>query len=230
MAKILTIDTSASSLSVAICEDGIICGQFCLDTGRTHSEVLLPMTDALLKLSGSRLGDIAAFGVTIGPGSFTGLRIGLATVKGWSMAMDLPVLAISSTEALARGAAGAADIYSCPLFDARREQVYTALFRGEGRLWPDDAVEPELLAFRLRELKAPVLFSGDALSKYSQLFRGILKEHYREAPGDRRLFLAPAAALLAHEKFLRGDFADIAALEPLYLRGAEIDQHQPRRA
>ncbi|MEG2213374.1 MAG: tRNA (adenosine(37)-N6)-threonylcarbamoyltransferase complex dimerization subunit type 1 TsaB, partial [Clostridiales bacterium] len=190
MTKILAIDTSASSLSVAISDETGICGEFALDTGRTHSEVLLPMLDGLLKVSGIKLLDIAALGVTVGPGSFTGLRIGVATVKGWALAMQLPVITISSTEAMARAAGGGADILSCPLFDARRNEVYTALFEGETRIWSDDAVDPQLLALRLRELKQPVLFSGDAVDKYRELLRSILTVNYREALAERRLFMA----------------------------------------
>lgn len=230
MLKILAIDTSASSLSIAIANEMGVVGEFCLDTGRTHSESLLPMLDALLSVSQTKLADMSAIALTIGPGSFTGLRIGCATVKGWALALKLPIITVSSTEAMAAAAAGGCDIYSCPLFDARRNEVYTALFQNGKRLWQDDAAEPELLAYRLRQLQQPVLLSGDGLEKYREIFRSVLGDNFREATGERRKFMAGAAAMLAQAKYAAGDFADAATLEPVYLRGADIDQHAPHRS
>ena len=230
MLNILAIDTSASSLSIAITDESGVIGEFSLDTGRTHSEALLPMLDALLSISRTKLTDMSAVALTIGPGSFTGLRIGCATVKGWALALGLPVITISSTEAMAAAAAGGGDIYSCPLFDARRNEVYTALFKDGQRLWEDDAAEPELLAYRLRQLQQPVLLSGDGLAKYREIFRSILGENFREAAGERRKFMAGAAAMLAQTKYAAGDFADAATLEPVYLRGADVDQHAPHHS
>ena len=97
MSKILAVDTSTSSLSLAIADEEGVCGEFALYTGGTHSQSLLPMADALFTLSGIKQKDLSALAVTLGPGSFTGLRIGLATVKAWAFALDLPVVGISST-------------------------------------------------------------------------------------------------------------------------------------
>ena len=227
MSKILAVDTSTSSLSLAIADEEGICGEFSLYNATTHSQSLLPMADALFSLSGIKLKDLSALAVTLGPGSFTGLRIGLATVKAWAFALDLPVVGISSTQAMAWAATGDSPVYSCPLFDARRDEVYTALFQGGKRLWNDDGVNPQLLAMRLRQLNAPVVFSGDGLSKYRCCLQEILAENYRQAAGDRRRFMAAAAAVLGWEKFKQGEFIDIVNQEPQYLRGADIDQHQP---
>ncbi|MCR4963251.1 MAG: tRNA (adenosine(37)-N6)-threonylcarbamoyltransferase complex dimerization subunit type 1 TsaB [Firmicutes bacterium] len=227
MSKLLAVDTSTSSLSLAVAGPEGVCGEFALYNGETHSRSLLPMADALLSLSGIQLTDLSALAVTLGPGSFTGLRIGLATVKAWAFALDLPVAGVSATQAMAWAATADSDVYSCPIFDARRDEVYAALFQGGQRLWPDDGVNPQLLAMRLKQLKAPVVFSGDGLAKYRDCLREILGDHYREAPGDRRRFMAAAVATLGYEKFRRGEFIDIVGQEPEYLRGADIDQHQP---
>ena len=121
--RVLAIDTSSSALGAAIADEQGIIGEFGLHTGRQHSEALLPLLQSLLQAAGLSLADMDAFGVTIGPGSFTGLRIGLATVKAWAQALDKPVVAVSSLEALALTAAEAGMLV-CPTLDARRDELY----------------------------------------------------------------------------------------------------------
>lgn len=220
--KLLAIDTSATALSAAIADDKGLLGEFALNTGKNHSLGLLPLLDSLLHNAGLALGDMDAFAVTVGPGSFTGLRIGLATAKAWGDATGKPLIAISSLDALARAAGQAG--YVCPMLDARRDQVYTALYLAGERLWPDLALSPTELAERLAQLDGPVYCLGDGLAPYEGELRERLGERLLCSPPERRLVMAPAAAMLAREKYQRGEFTPNQELLPVYLRLSEAEE------
>ena len=220
--KLLAIDTAAAALSAAIVDERGLVGEFALNTGKNHSLGLLPLLDSLLRYGGLSLQEMAAFAVTQGPGSFTGLRIGIATAKAWGDATGKPLIGIRTTDALARAAG--VDGYVCPLLDARRDQVYTALFRDGQRLWPDLALSPDEVGERLAQLDAPVCCLGDGFAPYEDLLRQPLGDRLRPALPERRLVLAPAAAMLAWERLLQGDFTPPEALLPLYLRLSEAEE------
>lgn len=226
--RLLAIDTSGSALSAAIAAaepplwQPAIIGCFGVHTGKNHSLALLPMLEALLGNCGCRLADMDAFAVTIGPGSFTGLRIGCATVKAWAQALDKPLLSISSTAAMAAGAG--CEGYVCPVFDARRDEVYAALFHDNVRLWPDEALAPGALAARLAALGQPVLLAGDGLAAYAELFANTPGLRLRGPLPQHDLFMAPAAAVLACAKYAAGAFTPVQELLPLYLRLSEAEE------
>jgi len=217
--KLLAIDTSGHALSAAIVVNGLIHGSFGADTGKNHSLQLLPLLIDLLRQKSLALADMDAFAATVGPGSFTGLRIGLATIKAWAQALDKPLIGVSSLDAMARTAASKG--YVAPIFDARRNEVYTALYHNGKRLSPDRAVLPKILAAELAQLAAPVTFAGDGLKTYTGLFQNTLGEHFCLPDHGNTLFMAEAAALLAAAKFTAGQFDSIAALLPVYLRLSE---------
>lgn len=219
---LIAIDTSGAALSAALAGDGgIIAAGGKLD-GRNHSLGLLPLVKELLCQTGLRLRDLDACAVTIGPGSFTGLRIGVATAKAWHDALSLPLITISGTEAQAQMAGTQG--YVCPIFDARRNEVYAALFHNGERLLPDLALPPEALGEKLLEYDAPVLFAGDGLSRYGPYFAKLLGKHYQENAGPETLYLARTAALLAAKKYWAGEFTPQAQVLPLYLRPSEAEE------
>ena len=220
--KLLAIDTSATALSAAIVGEKGLLGEYALNIGKNHSLGLLPLLDSLLKNCGLQLADMDAFAVCIGPGSFTGLRIGLATAKAWGDATGKPLIGINSTDALARAAGQAG--YVCPMLDARRDQVYTALYKGGERLWPDLAIAPTELAERLAELEEPVYCLGDGFAPYEEELRQRLGEKLQAIPPERRLVMAPAAAMLALEKYKQQEFTPVEALLPVYLRLSEAEE------
>jgi len=225
--RLIAIDTSGSALSAALLEDqGVIAAGGRLD-GRNHSLGLLPLVQDLLRQTGLRLRDLDACAVTIGPGSFTGLRIGVATAKAWQDALSLPLITVSSTEAQARMAAAGG--YICPLFDARRNEVYAALFLDGARLLPDLALPPLELAGKLREYAAPITFIGDGLARYGPLFQTQLRGDYREQAEPENLYLAKAAALIAAAKYEAREFTPNAQVLPLYLRPAEAEEKRLQR-
>ena len=227
----LAIDVSGRAMSAALAETtpaGPRCkGQSCLDTGKNHSLALLPMADSLLENCGLKLADIDGFAVTVGPGSFTGLRIGLATVKAWCDALDKPAIAVGSTEAMARAIDRPGLV--CPVFDARRSEVYAALFRDGSRLTPDLAMSPEELCRKLDAYDEPIAFGGDGLDPWEEVFRANLGPRFRDVAPERRLNMAAAAALIGLEKLEQGDTADASSLVPVYLRLSEAEENLQKK-
>jgi tRNA threonylcarbamoyladenosine biosynthesis protein TsaB len=157
--KIFALDCATPTVSLALLDDEKVLGELYLDLGRHHAETLLPAAERLLSLVGGSWGKVDLLACTVGPGSFTGVRIGISTIKGLSLATDKPIAAVTTLEALAQnGTPGASWI--CPLVDARKSQVYTALYRpGEGN--PVLATPPRLTAIDslLAELPAGGSFS-----------------------------------------------------------------------
>ena len=219
--RILALDTASSTASVAIADDAGIIGESGLNTGLTHSECFLPMVDALLKHTRLSLINMDAIAVTAGPGSFTGLRIGIATAKAFAQSMDLPLVRVGTLEAQSRAAY--AQGFSCPILDARRNEVYTALFKGSERLWPDQAISPEDLANKLLGLDSAITFCGNGVSAYSEILRNILGDYYQEAPEERSLFMASAAAIIGRSRYLDGDTMSAKDFLPYYLRSSEAE-------
>lgn len=162
--KILAIESSAKAASVALVEDGRLLAQNVQHAGLTHSRTLLPMLHSLLDGLGLELADIDKIAVAHGPGSFTGLRIGVATAKGLAYGAEKPLVGVSSLEAMAHQAKHLGAGLITPVMDARREQVYNALFRTEGtsltRLTEDRAIAIEDL-FAQADHKGPYLLVGD---------------------------------------------------------------------
>ncbi|MGI5892126.1 MAG: tRNA (adenosine(37)-N6)-threonylcarbamoyltransferase complex dimerization subunit type 1 TsaB [Bacillota bacterium] len=218
---ILAIDTAGKTSSVALVDESSVVARIGLDLGKTHSQKLLPMVDALLQLAEISLADLDAVAVTVGPGSFTGLRIGLATVKAWSQALQLPLVAVGTLEAAAVAVSG--EGYVCPIFDARKNQVYCALFKDGQQIWPAQAVSPQQLAQRLASLAGPILFCGDAVGIYDDIFAAGLGDNFRPDAEDKRFFLAEGAALLARERYQSGQTLLPEQIEPFYLRRSEAE-------
>ena len=164
--RILGFDSSAKSASVAICDDKGLVAQYFQNSGLTHSRTLLPMAENMLKNLDLKLSDIDLFAVAKGPGSFTGVRIGVAAVKGLAWSSDKPVCGVSTLEAMAWNALSAPkDSIVCCAMDARRGQFYNALFDvSEGRpkrLCDDRAIDCKVLAEEIKKLEKPVFVIGD---------------------------------------------------------------------
>lgn len=166
---ILAFESSAKAASVALCDGGNLIAQTTQNCGLTHSVTLLPMAQALLKNSGCDLSDIELFAVAHGPGSFTGIRIGVSAVKGLAWAGNKSAVGVSTLKAMAyNGLAFGEDALLCCVMDARRSQVYNALFTVRGgrpeRLCADRAASLEELAGELRRLERPAYLIGDGTS------------------------------------------------------------------
>ena len=171
--NILAVDTAGKTLGVALMQDEHLLYECSLDAGHTHSETLMPLVDHCLRLCGMKCADIDLYAVNAGPGSFTGLRIGLAAVKGMAFAHNTPCAPVSTLEALAYAHSGEGTVV-CAL-DARRAQVYSAAFdlATHQRLMEDGARAVKDLASFVQNCKKPVFFVGDGAAlcynEYSQI-------------------------------------------------------------
>lgn len=223
--KILALETSAKAVSAAVTEDGkVLCSGY-QDTGLTHSRTLMPIVEHILKNTGLTMDDIDAVAVAAGPGSFTGIRIGVAAAKGLAFAADKPAAGVSTLAAMARGVSLADGLIICAM-DARRNQIYNALFEAKdgalARLTEDRAIALADLAEELRNDPRPktVLGDGAKLCASYLLDAGI---PCRIAPPHLVMQNATGVALEAEEMAKERRLVSAQALEPVYLRPAQAD-------
>lgn len=158
--KILSVDSSSVTASVAITENGRILAENFINNGLTHSQTLMPMVEKTINESGISVKDIELFAITNGPGSFTGVRIGIASVKGMADALNKKCLPVSTLEAIAEPLKNE-DVIACSVMDARCNQVYTALFYKGNRISEDKAVLIDELGEELKQYDKKIVFIGD---------------------------------------------------------------------
>ncbi len=229
--KILALETSAVAASAAVCEDEVLIAQSFQNTGLTHSRTLMPMVQDLLKNSGLTLKDIDVIAVAVGPGSFTGLRIGIAAAKGLAWAADKPCAAVSTLEAMAWQIAHIDGIL-VPVMDARRHQYYNALFESkQGKLirnTPDRAVDTETLLETLKKIEKPKILVGDGAHLcYTDCER--LGVQAALAPPHLLLQTAWGVARGAVEKIKEGTLLSGAELAPQYHRLSQAERERLER-
>lgn len=228
--NILCIDTTGPVAGAALMQDGAITHEITASHGLTHSETSLPMVDDILSAAGIEPKDIDLFAAVAGPGSFTGVRIGVCTVKGLAHAWNKPVVAVSSLEALATGAFGF-DGVICPILDARRAQVYAAAYRfREGELpvevLPMQAVALDEFAAQLPQGER-LLFLGDGLRVHFPRLRELLGERAVAAPAHQCYLRAAAGCYLAEKR--SAEAVPSHALEPVYLRLSQAERERRER-
>ncbi len=203
--KILAVDSSSITASVAVVENGVILGETFINSGLTHSQTISPMIESILFNLKASAEEIDLFAVTNGPGSFTGLRIGVATVEGLSLASQKPCIGVSSLEALAFGASGRYSII-CACMDARRGQVYNALFEKRDkaltRLTGDRTVSIKSLDQELQKINSDIEFVGDGASMcYNNIESLIKAEKCVLSEEKNRYIRASSVAFLAERKY-----------------------------
>ena len=227
--KILSVDSSAIVASVALCEDGRLRAEYTINNKNTHSETLLPMVESMLSFFSIDAEDIDLFAVSSGPGSFTGVRIGTATVKGLAFAMDKPCVGVSTLEAIAYNLRFHRGLI-CPVMNARREQVYTALFRSDGenitRLMDDSAIAISELDGILAQYNEEVALAGDG---YDICLRGMQKTSLRPVPERLRHQSAFSVAEVAHKQYSEGKFDSDRSLGVDYLRPSQAERERAER-
>lgn len=215
--KILGIDTSSSSLSVAVMDDDLLKGEFTLNHKLTHSEQMMPLLDSLLSHLELKMSDIDLIGVSVGPGSFTGIRIGVAAANAMAMALDIPVVGISSLEAMAY-TAGETAYTIVSTFDAQRDRFYFNAYRFENSelkaLEAEDVLEKEDLIKKL-EFYDKVLLLGDAVFINEELPLNVKK-----AKRAVRYVRASSVCELAHRDYLLGKTGFAV---PVYLRKSQAE-------
>jgi len=219
MMRILAVDTSTRSCSVAVVDRSDLLAEVTSGNGQTHSRHLMAMIDSALGLAGLNLSMTDGLAFTCGPGSFTGLRIGISTILGLSTATRKPVVGISGLDALAMQAA-APNMTICPLIDGRRNEVYCARYRWvNGELVKEAAeqvLSPELAITGLNN--TPVLFAGNGAQLYQALIRDRLGDCARFALNCQNTLRASTVAWISMKRFEMGDVDDIFRFEPMYIR------------
>ncbi len=228
--KILAIESSALTASVAVCEDERPIAEMTLQTGNTHSDTLLPMVEQLLAHAGLSVQDVDLFAVPVGPGSFTGIRIGVSLIKGLAFDSGKPCVGTSSLEGMAYNLMGFPGIL-CPVMDARRNQLYNALFRFEGdrlvRLTEDRLIPAADLAAELTACKEPVILTGEG------------SPILRKASPDSITYIIPSplmatqnavgVAQLALKMHQSGRSVSDGELLPVYLRPSQAERERNER-
>lgn len=223
--RILAVDTTTPSGSVALLDNERLLGEFCLESPETHSARLFRAIDALLGAAGLAVREIDAFAVAAGPGSFTGLRIGLAAVQSLAFASRKPVAPVSTLVALAMKPASDGARLVCPLLDAKKEEVYAALFErrkdGLAEIIPQGAYSPDALFARLPARRV-VAFIGNGLEAYRRKLEPYVRDKARFP--ERSPFLAAEVGRAGFRLIREGQGVSAAGLEPVYFRRSQAEE------
>ena len=228
----LAFDSTAKAASVAVCDGKQPLGVYTIDNGLTQSELLLPMAENLLHSLKMSFSDVKLIAVAVGPGSFTGVRIGVALAKGIAFAKDIPCVAVSTLEALCENISPLPGIL-VPCMDARRNQVYSAIFKSDGndvtRITEDRAISIDELARELKEYgNESIYLCGDG---YEVAKAGLLKNGVSTMNTPPLLITenAYSVATVANRKYAAGEYTDDTALLPTYLRLPQAERERLER-
>ena len=219
---ILAFDTSSKTAAVSVLRDQTVLYDTIINKGLNHSEVLLPVVDEACRLLNVKIAEIDLFACTLGPGSFTGLRIGISTLKGLMLATGKPAAGVSSLSALALNADQKGRII-CSMMDAGRGQIYLAYYQYDkdgflSQLEDARAIDPHDIDDHFRD---EVIYVGDGAIKYADIIRSRTKHKHEIASGAQQFICGSAVGMLAIEKFRRGDLLDAVSCAPIYLRSAD---------
>lgn len=226
--KILAIETSTKRLGIAIADEDSILAEYKGDAALRHAQDVIPNIDGLLKKIGSKLGEIDAFAISIGPGSFTGLRVGVSTLKGFNLVTEIPIITVPTLDVIAHNALDLSGRI-CVIVDAKKNNLYTSLYRAEGggiiKVWDYSLVSTdELIEMVQKEKKRnpqeDILFLGDGIERHGKAIEDRLKG-VRLA--ERELWFpdAKVVANLAKKKFVTKEFEDPDRLVPMYIYSRE---------
>jgi len=230
--KVLAIDTSSVVATAAIMDDEKLVCEYVLNHKKTHSQKIMPMIEEMLSSSELNIEDIDVFAVASGPGSFTGLRIGAATIKGLAHAVNKPVVGVSTLDGLAFNLPFCKYLI-CPIMDARREQVYNALYK-----WVDNtfyiiedyrALALEQLIEELKARNEKVMFTGDGVPVFKEKLMSELGELCEFAPLSCRLQRASAIAELALQRAKEGQVESYLTFKPFYLRKSQAEREYEKK-
>ncbi len=230
--KVLAVDSSGMVASVALVEDDNLVAEYTINYKKTHSQTLLPMLDEIVKMTELDLNTVDAIAVSKGPGSFTGLRIGTATVKGLALSLNKPVIGVPTVEGIAMNLYGC-NALICPLMDARRNQVYTGIYRFEnGNLMvikDQIAIGIEEIIDALNVIGRDVIFLGDGVDVYKGVIEEKMKVPFSFAPAHMNKQRGAAVAVRGMEYFKQGIFADADDFEPEYLRVSQAERERLKK-
>lgn len=241
--KLIGIDSSGLVASVAILEDRKLVAEYTVNNKKTHSQTLLPMLEEIVRMVGLDMKEIDAIAIAAGPGSFTGLRIGSATAKGLGLALNKPIIPVSTVDALAYNMYGT-DCLVCPIMDARRNQVYTGVYEFTVKENNDNCVTCTYQEYKLNVIKEAcavpieeivevlnqagrkVIFLGDGVPVFEEQLKTLMKVPYSFAPAHLALQKAGCVATLGFVKYNEGVFETAAEHSPEYLRLSQAERER----
>ena len=229
--RILGIESSSLVASAAVVENEVTLAEYTVNYKKTHSQTLLPMIDEMMRLLDMEPSAVDAIAVSGGPGSFTGLRIGSATAKGLGLALKKPLIHVPTLDAMAYGLFGASGLI-CPMMDARRQQVYTGIYRFEERfeiVMEQSALAVADLAERLNALGERVIFLGDGVPVYEKQLAETLTVPYCFAPAHVNRQRAASVAALGAVYFAEGKTETAAEHKPDYLRKSQAEREREEK-
>ena len=222
--KILALDSTANTSTVALLEDEHLIAQYTVNTKNTHSETLLPMVKSLLEASDTAVDEIDAFAVANGPGSFTGVRIGVATIKGLSFGRNKKCVAVSTTEALSVNLDGFDGII-CSIMNARRGQVYTCIFKNGRALMEERCMMLDELIPMLEKYNEKIYFTGDG---YELILDKEIKNKC-STPEHLRYSTAYGVGKIAYKKIINGEYTSDTELCVNYLRKPQAEREREEK-
>ena len=228
----LAFDSVARIASVALCDGEKVLAQYSIDNGMTQSELLLPMAESILSSVGLSFSDVGLYACTTGPGSFTGVRIGVSLIKGLAFGKGVPCVSVPSLDSLAENAAGLSGVI-VPVMDARRSQVYCAIFESDGenltRASEDMAIPLSTLAELLQKYKdRPIYLTGDGYGVATAALEG-LGISLSKTPEGIRLQSAASCAKVAYRMYKSGNTVADTELAPTYLRLPQAERERLER-
>ena len=219
--RILGIETSTMTGSVALMDEERLIAEYTLNLKETHTSRLMPTIDRVTKDASLTIKDLDGIAVSLGPGSFTGLRIGIATAKGLAQGLNIPVVGIPTLDGLAFQLFNCKDLI-CPILDARKGEVYYALYKNGKRLSEYMACKPdrllEKLGSRIQNPGSRIVFLGDGVEVHEDLIKRRLGRKAVFTPKTRRLPSAASIAELGLKKLKRGINSELLTLKPIYIR------------
>ncbi len=222
------IDTCAAAATAALLEDERLVAQTVVNTGKTHSQKMMPQIAEMFRQAEKDVADVDCFAAAVGPGSFTGVRIGVATAKAMAQAVNKPCAAVSTLHGLANNLA-VFDGVICSILDARREQVYNALFRGGRsltRLCEDRALGIEELLAELQDETLPIIFCGDGVPVFRERIEEVLGSGVMFAPPIQNMNLGASVAEIGYAMAKAGETVSYGDLVPQYVRLSQAERER----
>ncbi len=228
---VLSVDSSSSTATCALVKDTEVLGEINLNNKKQHSVILMDLIDTLLKEYNIEINSLDGFVISRGPGSFTGLRIGMATLKGLAFGSNKPLTSISTLDALAYNVVSFSGII-CPIIDALRDNVYTCLYKSENNflssLIEENCLSIKELVDTLKGKNLPIIFVGDGVYKHREYLKENLPNAFF-APNHSNFPKASSVGELGVKKFKDGIVEDLNSITPVYLRKSQAEREYEAR-
>ena len=219
--KILSIDTTSSVCSVSLLENDQVMDENILDNGKTHSENMMPLLDELLKRNNVDISEIEFISVCVGPGSFTGIRIGISTIKAFAEVLNIKIASVTSLETLSRNETAEDGQVIVPLIDARNNQVYAAVFDSNYNQIEDNMADDIVNVINRIKKYKNVIFVGDG----AIIHKDLLLSYFSEAKfSDNNKQYSSKTGVCGYHKFIKKQVLDADTIAPLYLRKSQAER------